>query len=76
MQWDGVHIRYVCLLLHSTTRLHSSRYAIELTDLLEQWYVWVLCGLGYFLDLLWSQAFVLASEPLRQELGFDSESHR
>ncbi|KAH7377523.1 major facilitator superfamily domain-containing protein [Cadophora sp. MPI-SDFR-AT-0126] len=37
-----------------------------------QWYIWSLCGLGYFLDLLWAQAFGLIATPLQQELGFSS----
>jgi hypothetical protein len=37
-----------------------------------QWYIWSLCGLGYFLDLLWAQAFGLIATPLMQELGFSS----
>ncbi|KAJ6781939.1 hypothetical protein PWT90_04097 [Aphanocladium album] len=40
-----------------------------------QWYVWALCGCGYFIDLLWAQAFGLVLSPLQQELGFgDGES--
>ncbi|KAI9655371.1 MAG: hypothetical protein M1821_005518 [Bathelium mastoideum] len=35
-----------------------------------QWYIWILCGFGYMLDLLWAQAFGLALGPLEQELGF------
>lgn len=35
-----------------------------------QWYIWTLCGLGYFLDLLWAQAFGLILSPLQQEMGF------
>lgn len=35
-----------------------------------QWYIWFLCGFGYFLDLLWAQAFGLVAPPLQQELGF------
>jgi hypothetical protein len=35
-----------------------------------QWYIWSLCGLGYFLDLLWAQAFGLIASPLQRELGF------
>lgn len=35
-----------------------------------QWYIWFLCGFGYFLDLLWAQAFGLVLSPLEQELGF------
>ncbi|KAJ6438770.1 membrane transporter [Purpureocillium lavendulum] len=40
-----------------------------------QWYIWILCGFGYFLDLLWAQAFGLVLSPLQQEMGFgDGES--
>ncbi|KAF8851682.1 MFS sugar transporter-like protein [Acephala macrosclerotiorum] len=35
-----------------------------------QSYIWSLCGLGYFLDLLWAQAFGLIATPLQKELGF------
>ena len=35
-----------------------------------QWYIWTLCGLGYFIDLIWAQAFGLILGPLQQELGF------
>jgi hypothetical protein len=35
-----------------------------------QWYIWGLCGFGYFLDLLWAQAFGLIATPLQRELGF------
>ncbi|PPJ51965.1 hypothetical protein CBER1_10089 [Cercospora berteroae] len=38
-----------------------------------QWIVWSLCGLGYLLDLLWSQAFGLVLGPLQQEMGFSDE---
>ncbi|KAG6035473.1 hypothetical protein E4U41_006076 [Claviceps citrina] len=42
-----------------------------------QWYIWVLCGFGYFLDLLWAQAFGLVLSPVQQEMGFgDSQSGR
>ena len=37
-----------------------------------QWYIWTLCGFGYFLDLLWAQAFGLVLSPLQQELGFSN----
>jgi hypothetical protein len=39
-----------------------------------QWYIWSLCGLGYFLDLLWAQAFGLIASPLQRELGFSGMS--
>nr|OQO16258.1 hypothetical protein B0A51_16514 [Rachicladosporium sp. CCFEE 5018] len=35
-----------------------------------QWYIWGLCGFGYFIDLLWAQAFGLMLAPLQQEMGF------
>lgn len=35
-----------------------------------QWYIWGLCGFGYFLDLLWAHAFGMVLSPLQQELGF------
>jgi len=35
-----------------------------------QWWIWCLTGFGYFLDLLWAQAFGLVLSPLEQELGF------
>ena len=34
-----------------------------------QWFVFLLCGFGYFLDLCWSQAFGLVASALQQELG-------
>jgi hypothetical protein len=39
-----------------------------------QWYIWSLCGLGYFIDLIWAQAFGLILGPLQQELGFPGMS--
>jgi MFS family permease len=35
-----------------------------------QWSLWMLCGLGYLIDLMWAQAFGLILSPLQQELGF------
>jgi hypothetical protein len=35
-----------------------------------QWFIWVLCGFGYLIDLLWAQAFGLVLSPIQQELGF------
>jgi len=40
-----------------------------------QWYIWSLCGLGYFIDLIWAQAFGLILGPLQQELGFPGMAH-
>ena len=37
-----------------------------------QWYIFFLCGFGYFLDLMWAQAFGLVASPLQEELGFSS----
>ena len=39
-----------------------------------QWCIWGLCGFGYFIDLLWAQAFGLVLSPLQQEFGFDCEA--
>ncbi|KAF2143608.1 uncharacterized protein K452DRAFT_267822 [Aplosporella prunicola CBS 121167] len=38
-----------------------------------QWFVWCLCGFGYFLDLLWAQAFGLVLSPVQQEFGFRND---
>ena len=35
-----------------------------------QWWIFFLCGFGYFLDLMWAQAFGLVATPLQNELGF------
>ena len=37
-----------------------------------QWWIFFLCGFGYFLDLMWAQAFGLVATPLENELGFPS----
>ncbi|KXJ87380.1 membrane transporter [Microdochium bolleyi] len=37
-----------------------------------QWMVFFLCGFGYFLDLLWAQAFGLILAAIRQEFGFST----
>ena len=39
-----------------------------------QWWIFFLCGFGYFLDLMWAQAFGLVATPLENELGFPSMS--
>lgn len=40
-----------------------------------QWMIFVLCGFGYFLDLLWAQAFGLILAQVQQEFGFsDADS--
>lgn len=38
-----------------------------------QWFVWSLCGFGYFLDLLWANAFGLVLGPVQQEFGFGND---
>lgn len=38
-----------------------------------QWGIWLLCGFGYMLDLLWAQAFGTILGPLEQELGFGGD---
>lgn len=35
-----------------------------------QWMIFFLCGFGYFLDLLWAQAFGLVVSPMQVEFGF------
>ena len=35
-----------------------------------QWWIWGLCGFGYFIDLMWAQAFGLVVKPMQIELGF------
>lgn len=32
--------------------------------------IWLLCGFGFLIDLMWAQAFGLVLQPLEQELGF------
>lgn len=39
-----------------------------------QWCVFFLCGAGFFIDLLWAQAFGLISVPLMNEPGFNADS--
>jgi hypothetical protein len=34
-----------------------------------QWYIFILCGFGYFLDLCWSHAFGMTAAAIQQELG-------
>lgn len=38
-----------------------------------QWCVFFLCGLGFFVDLLWAQGFGLILVPLKNEPGFDAD---
>lgn len=35
-----------------------------------QWMIFLLCGFGYFLDLLWAQAFGLVVPVMQYEFGF------
>jgi len=37
-----------------------------------QWMVFFLCGFGYFLDLLWAQAFGLILPAIKREFGFST----
>ncbi|KAL8885333.1 MAG: hypothetical protein Q9215_006799 [Flavoplaca cf. flavocitrina] len=37
-----------------------------------QWHIFFLCGLGYFIDLLYAQAFGLVAPAMKQELGFST----
>ncbi|KAA8567134.1 hypothetical protein EYC84_010198 [Monilinia fructicola] len=38
-----------------------------------QWYIWALCGLGYFLDLLWAMAFGLIAPVMQREMGINDK---
>ncbi|PQE25863.1 hypothetical protein CJF30_00000578 [Rutstroemia sp. NJR-2017a BBW] len=38
-----------------------------------QWSIWVLCGLGYFLDLVWAHAFGLIAPAMQKEFGFSDQ---
>lgn len=38
-----------------------------------QWFIFGLCGLGFFIDLLWAQMFGLITVPLRNQAGFGAE---
>ncbi|KAM3073162.1 hypothetical protein ACMFMG_008875 [Clarireedia jacksonii] len=38
-----------------------------------QWSIWVMCGLGYFLDLLWANAFGLIAPAMQKEFGFSDQ---
>ncbi|MCJ1438812.1 hypothetical protein MMC27_008202 [Xylographa pallens] len=40
-----------------------------------QWWIFFLCGFGYFLDLMWAQAFGLVATPLENELGFPADQY-
>lgn len=37
-----------------------------------QWFIFGLCGLGYFIDLLWAQALGLIATPLKNEPTFEA----
>lgn len=38
-----------------------------------KWFIFYLCGLGFFVDLLWAQVFGLITVPLPLENGFGAE---
>ena len=38
-----------------------------------QWCIFLLCGLGYFLDLCWAQALGLVGSAVKQELGVSGQ---
>lgn len=40
-----------------------------------QWMVFLLCGFGYFLDLLWAQAFGLVVPVMQYEFGFSDAQY-
>lgn len=39
-------------------------------------YIFFLCGFGYFIDLLYAQAFGLVAPALQNELGFSGQYHQ
>lgn len=45
-----------------------------LPALMEFRSIFILCGMGYFIDLLYAQAFGLVAPAMKQELGFSSAS--
>lgn len=49
-------------------------FVLRLTKVQLQRWIWFLCGLGYFMDLLWAQAIGLILVPLQEEFGFTSMS--
>lgn len=53
------------LMSYELDRMQMGRY---------QWFVFGLCGLGYFIDLLWAQALGLIATPLKNEPGFGADS--
>ncbi|KAG8215101.1 major facilitator superfamily domain-containing protein [Butyriboletus roseoflavus] len=38
-----------------------------------QWLIWAICGTGFFLDVMWAQAFGLASSNIQREFGFSDK---
>jgi len=40
-----------------------------------QWYIFLLCGFGYLIDLLYAQAFGLVEPAIQQEFGFGGMEH-
>lgn len=47
----------------------------DMTGVMLIWYryIFILCGMGYMIDLLYAQAFGLVEPAMKQELGFSSE---
>jgi Sugar (and other) transporter len=40
-----------------------------------QWFIFFLCGLGFFIDLLWAQALGLVATPIKNEFVSATESN-
>ncbi|MCO5566029.1 hypothetical protein L7F22_019704 [Adiantum nelumboides] len=51
------------LMSYELDRMEMGRY---------QWFIFGLCGLGYFIDLLWAQALGLIATPLKNEPTFEA----
>ncbi|KAG0140371.1 hypothetical protein CROQUDRAFT_53357 [Cronartium quercuum f. sp. fusiforme G11] len=60
--WDqlSVYERKASLIDYELDLLGMGRY---------QWYIFSLCGFGFFLDLMWAHGFAIIAAPLEQEFG-------
>ena len=50
----------------------TASYFVSQTDRSPR-YIFFLCGFGYFIDLLYAQAFGLVAPALQNELGFSGQ---
>ena len=66
LNFDGLTLyEKKCILINREIDSHGmGRY---------QWCIWLLCGFGYLIDLMWAQAFGLVLSPIQQEFGFDND---